>query len=69
MAYTNSKLVNYTKISPNRSVNRNHKLIQFQSTALWVSVLLKLSAQSLHQQARRQAQTTVSDMTDESECM
>lgn len=24
MAYTNSKLVNYTKISPNRSVNRNH---------------------------------------------
>lgn len=26
MAYTNSKLVNYTKISPNRSVNRNHKI-------------------------------------------
>lgn len=24
MAYTNSKLVNYTRISPNRSVNRNH---------------------------------------------
>ena len=26
MAYTNSKLVNYTRISPNRSVNRNHKI-------------------------------------------
>lgn len=26
MAYTNSKLVNYTKISPNRSVNRNHTI-------------------------------------------
>lgn len=26
MAYTNSKLVNYTIISPNRSVNRNHKI-------------------------------------------
>lgn len=26
MAYTNSKLVNYTRISPNRSVNRNHAI-------------------------------------------
>ncbi|MGN0449910.1 MAG: N-acetylmuramoyl-L-alanine amidase [Ruminococcus sp.] len=26
MAYTNSKLVNYTRISPNRSINRNHKI-------------------------------------------
>ena len=26
MAYTNSKLVNYKRISPNRSVNRNHKI-------------------------------------------
>ena len=26
MAYTNSKLVNYTRISPNRSVNRNHTI-------------------------------------------
>ena len=26
MGYTNSKLVNYTRISPNRSVNRNHKI-------------------------------------------
>lgn len=26
MAYTNSKLVNYTRISPNRNVNRNHKI-------------------------------------------
>lgn len=26
MAFTNSKLVNYTRISPNRSVNRNHKI-------------------------------------------
>ena len=26
MAYTNSKLVNYTRISPNKSVNRNHKI-------------------------------------------
>lgn len=26
MAYTNSKLVNYTRISPNRSVNKNHKI-------------------------------------------
>lgn len=26
MAYTNSKLVNYTKISPNRNVNRNHTI-------------------------------------------
>lgn len=26
MSYTNSKLVNYTRISPNRSVNRNHKI-------------------------------------------
>lgn len=26
MAYTNSKLVNYTRISPNRSVNRNHNI-------------------------------------------
>ena len=26
MAYTNSKLINYTRISPNRSVNRNHKI-------------------------------------------
>ena len=26
MDYTNSKLVNYTRISPNRSVNRNHKI-------------------------------------------
>lgn len=26
MAYTNSKLVNYTRISPNRSVNRNYKI-------------------------------------------
>lgn len=26
MAYTNSKLVNYTRISPNRGVNRNHKI-------------------------------------------
>ena len=26
MAYTNSKLVNYTRISPIRSVNRNHKI-------------------------------------------
>ena len=26
MAYTNSKLVNYTKISPNSSINRNHKI-------------------------------------------
>ena len=26
MAYTNSELVNYTRISPNRSVNRNHKI-------------------------------------------
>ena len=26
MAYTNSKLVNYTRISPNRSVNINHKI-------------------------------------------
>lgn len=26
MAYTNSKLVNCTRISPNRSINRNHKI-------------------------------------------
>ena len=26
MAYTNSKLVNYTRISPNRSINRNHAI-------------------------------------------
>lgn len=26
MAFTNSKLVNYTKISPNRSINRNHTI-------------------------------------------
>lgn len=26
MAYTNSKLVNYTRISPNRSINRNHRI-------------------------------------------
>lgn len=26
MAYTNSKLVNYTRISPNRSLNRNHTI-------------------------------------------
>lgn len=26
MAYTNSKLVNYTRISPNRSINRNHTI-------------------------------------------
>lgn len=26
MDFTNSKLVNYTRISPNRSVNRNHKI-------------------------------------------
>lgn len=26
MAYTNSKLVNYTKISPNKNVNRNHTI-------------------------------------------
>ncbi|MEE0914591.1 MAG: N-acetylmuramoyl-L-alanine amidase [Ruminococcus sp.] len=26
MAYTNSKLVNYTRISPNRIINRNHKI-------------------------------------------
>ena len=26
MAFTNSKLVNYTRISPNRSVNRNHAI-------------------------------------------
>lgn len=26
MAYTNSSLVNYTKISPNRTKNRNHKI-------------------------------------------
>ena len=26
MAYTNSELVNYTRISPNRSVNRNYKI-------------------------------------------
>jgi hypothetical protein len=26
MAYTNSSLVNYTKISPNRTVNRNHAI-------------------------------------------
>ena len=26
MAYTNSKLLNYTRISPNRRVNRNHKI-------------------------------------------
>ena len=26
MAYTNSKLVNYTKISPNKNVNRNHAI-------------------------------------------
>lgn len=25
MSYTNSKLVSYTKISPNRNINRNHK--------------------------------------------
>lgn len=26
MSYTNSKLVSYTKISPNRNINRNHKI-------------------------------------------
>ena len=26
MAYTNSKLVNYTKNSPNKNVNRNHTI-------------------------------------------
>lgn len=26
MSYTNSKLVNYTRISPNRNINRNHKI-------------------------------------------
>ncbi len=26
MSYTNSKLISYTKISPNRNINRNHKI-------------------------------------------
>ena len=69
MSYTNSKLVSYTKISPNRNINRNHKIDTVSIHCVSDSVLLKLSVQSLRQGARRQAQTMVSDMTAESECM
>lgn len=64
MAYTNSSLVSYTKLSPNHSGQRTHSIDRITPHCVVVSYLPKVSADALPALLVRLPATMESALTD-----
>ena len=69
MAYTNSSLVSYTKLSPNHSGQRTHSIDRITPHCVVGQCSVETLGNIFLRFPNRQAATTVSARMAESECM